>query len=442
MQRSELELLREVAGGRSESALAELVRSHVDLVYSTALRIAASPHLAEEISQQVFATLARDAARVATRLERGTILAAWLHITTRNIAAQTVRTEVRRRAREHEAARMQELNRDSTEWDCIAPFLDEALARLPEPDRAALLLRYFEKKPAREIAATLGLSEAAAQKRLTRALDRLRAFLAPRATTLTAAGLAALLAANSTQSAPATLAASCVASPALLSLLPGKTLLPLFMTKAQTTFLAGSAALIAVTAVVQQRSIAAFRAELAQLPALQHAQTATPATQRDETAEINQLRTRIAEMRAQLSSAAAAMPNVPSTARQPGPLLLALGRSVRPEDLVYAGTGSPEALLQSVLDAQIRGDLNGWINLVLMSPKESAEWAGRPELQDEIAGSLKSEMQGYESFRLLGIESIDEHRRQLAFEGVRNGGISTNRLTVAQTSGGWKLILR
>jgi len=443
MQRSDLELLCDAARGRSEAALAELVRRHLDLVYSTALRIAASPHLAEEISQQVFATLARDAAHVANRVERGTVLAAWLHVTTRNIAAQTVRSEVRRRAREQEAARMQELNRDSADWDRIAPFLDEALARLPETDRSALLLRYFEKKPAREIAATLGLSEAAAQKRLTRALDRLHAFLAPRAATLTAAGLASLLATHSIQAAPAALASACVASPVLLVALPAKTFLPLIMTKTHTAFLAGSAALIAVTAVVQQRSIAAHRTELAQLPAPLPAAVVAPTTPRDETAEIAQLRSQISAMRARLSSAAPVQPpKGGGNARQPGPLLLSLGRSVPAADLVYAGADSPEALLQSVLDAQLRGDPASWVELVLMSPKEHAEWVGHPELQDQIAAALKAEMHGYETIRLLGFEPIDEHRRQIAFEAVRNGAISTNRLTVAQTSGGWKLLLR
>jgi RNA polymerase sigma-70 factor (ECF subfamily) len=56
-----------------------------------------------------------------------------------------------------------------------------ALLRLPGPDREALTLRYLEELPAAEVAAVLGVSEAAAKKRVLRALERLRAALGPRA---------------------------------------------------------------------------------------------------------------------------------------------------------------------------------------------------------------------------------------------------------------------
>ena len=59
-------------------------------------------------------------------------------------------------------------------WNHIAPHLDDALGDLPAADRDALLLRFFKRKTAREVASELGLSEAAAQKRVTRALERLR----------------------------------------------------------------------------------------------------------------------------------------------------------------------------------------------------------------------------------------------------------------------------
>jgi hypothetical protein len=127
-----------------------------------------------------------------------------LHRTAQNIAAQTVRTEVRRRAREQEALAMNELlaNESDVAWKNIAPHLDTALGELSEPDRDALLLRYFERKSAREMAQTLGTTEEAAQKRVNRAVERLRDFFSKRNVTVGASGLAVLISTNAVQAAP------------------------------------------------------------------------------------------------------------------------------------------------------------------------------------------------------------------------------------------------
>jgi DNA-directed RNA polymerase specialized sigma24 family protein len=70
------ELLLRYASGRSEDAFAELVRRHVDLVYSSALRqTRGDPHRAREVTQMVFIDLARK----ANSLVRHPILPAWLH---------------------------------------------------------------------------------------------------------------------------------------------------------------------------------------------------------------------------------------------------------------------------------------------------------------------------------------------------------------------------
>jgi RNA polymerase sigma-70 factor (ECF subfamily) len=52
-----------------------------------------------------------------------------------------------------------------------------ALEALPGPDREVLLLRYLEQMTAGEVAAVLGITEAAAKKRALRALRRLRGAL-------------------------------------------------------------------------------------------------------------------------------------------------------------------------------------------------------------------------------------------------------------------------
>ena len=207
------QLLRDYTERRAEAAFGELVRRHVDLVYSAALRMVRDAHLAEDVTQAVFLALSRSAGQLTERA----VLSGWLHRTTQNLAANAVRSDVRRRAREQEAAGMNDLisSEAGAGWEEIAPQLDAALGELSEPDRDALLLRYFERKSAREMAQTLGTSEEAAQKRLSRAVDRLRELLARRGVTAGAGGLVVLISANAVQAAPVGLAPSIITSAAL-----------------------------------------------------------------------------------------------------------------------------------------------------------------------------------------------------------------------------------
>ncbi len=198
------QLLRAYAEQRSEAAFSELVRRHMDLVYSAALRMVCDSHLAQDVTQNVFVALAKSAAHLTDH----PVLSGWLHRTAQNIAAQTVRTDVRRRNREQEASAMKELLSAENEpgWEDIAPHLDAVLGELNEPDRDALLLRYFERKSAKEMAQTLGISDEAAQKRVNRAVDRMRDAFAQRGVTIGASGLVVLISAHSVQAAPAGLA--------------------------------------------------------------------------------------------------------------------------------------------------------------------------------------------------------------------------------------------
>src|SRR5262249_23192291 len=146
--RTDQDLLREYAGEGSEAAFSELVHRHVDFVYSAALRIVTNRLLAEEVSQKVFLVLAQNARQLTNRL----VLAGWLHCTTRNVAANAIRSEVRRRAWEQEAVAMNEPVTPDNEsvWEAIAPHLDEAVGQLNEADREAIFLRYFQRKSAQE----------------------------------------------------------------------------------------------------------------------------------------------------------------------------------------------------------------------------------------------------------------------------------------------------
>ena len=263
-----MDLVREFARDHSEAAFTELVRRHVNLVYSVALRQAGQAGDAQDIAQAVFILLARK----APALREHTVLTGWLYETTRFTASRWLRTVHRRQAREQEAY-MQSLTPDSDPahvWRQLSPYLELAMAQLGESDRALLVLRYYENKTGPEAAALLGIGAAAAQKRAARALEKLRKFFARRGITLSAAALAGALSAHAVQTAPAGLAASLAAGAFSGTALTTATLLAgtptLVMTTLQKSLLGAALAVTVSTAGLslhESRQAAQARATLA-----------------------------------------------------------------------------------------------------------------------------------------------------------------------------------
>jgi RNA polymerase sigma factor (sigma-70 family) len=187
----------------SEEAFAALVTRHVNKVYSVALRHTGNRRQAEEISQAVLVILARKSQHLGKRV----ILSGWLYQTARLTAANYLRTEMRRLNREQEAYMQSILNEPESEaWRQIAPLLDDAMGRLGEKDRNAIVLRFFENKNLREVGQALGASEDAAKMRVNRALEKLRKFFTKRGVALSGAVIAGAVSANSVQAAPVALA--------------------------------------------------------------------------------------------------------------------------------------------------------------------------------------------------------------------------------------------
>ena len=173
--RSDGDLLADVAGG-DRAALGTLAGRYVDLVYGVAVRQTGDPHAAEDVAQAVWLVLAARAGSV-----RGPALPAWLHRTARYASANANRAARRRRRRERAAAadRPEVVPSPApAEADPLLVVLDDAIASLDRRDRTAVVERYLRGRGVADVAAALGSSPEAAQKRLERAVDKLRGYFA------------------------------------------------------------------------------------------------------------------------------------------------------------------------------------------------------------------------------------------------------------------------
>jgi RNA polymerase sigma factor (sigma-70 family) len=256
------ELLRRYAQTKSEEAFAEVVRRHVNLVYSAALRrLNGDRHLAQDAAQVVFTALARK----ASALSRRATLTGWLYTSALFAAAEIARTESRRRNREEKFMRERVAAAAEPDWEKLRPVLDAVMHGLKEADREAILLRYFENRPLAQVGEKLGLGENAARMRVERALEKMRALLAKRGIAITE-GLAAAISANAVELAPAGMAAA-LATNSVAAAGTGTFALLKIMTATKLTFGLGALALAGVTTalVIQHQTNSRLETETVSL---------------------------------------------------------------------------------------------------------------------------------------------------------------------------------
>jgi uncharacterized protein (TIGR03435 family) len=207
-QRKDAELLSAYIDRQSEAAFGMLVERHVALVYSAAVRQVRDRHLAEEVTQATFVILAQKARGLNGRA----VLSGWLCRTAHFVARNALKAEIRRQYREQEAHMQSIIDEPEPEvWPQFAPLLDEAVAQLTEADRDAIVLRFYEQKPLNEVGQILGIDPDTAQKRVSRALEKLRKFFARRGVNSTTAAIAEGISLHSVHAAPAALAKTAAA---------------------------------------------------------------------------------------------------------------------------------------------------------------------------------------------------------------------------------------
>ncbi|MFO1488077.1 MAG: sigma-70 family RNA polymerase sigma factor [Verrucomicrobiota bacterium] len=426
MTPSDLELLQRFTRDCAQDAFTELVHRHVSLVYSAALRQVRSPQLAEEVTQSVFADLARVAATPSSPFGKGGSdassprsagdapsqinLTAWLFTVTRRTAVDVIRKEARRQLREQLAYEMNITNAPDASWPHIEPLLDEAVAELDDTDRAAVLLRYFENQSLRAVGQQLGVSDDAAQKRVSRAVERLREFFAKRGVTVGAGGLVVVISANAVQAAPVGLAvtisaAALAGTAATTSTLIAATTKTIAMTTLQKTLVTATVAVLAGAGIYEARQAAHLRDQVESLqqqqaPLAEQIQQLQGelesssnrveglveelASARKNSAELLKLRGEVTLLRREVKAAKANAANNQAMT-DVAPTRAATNQSANSdhpkETWNYAGYATPENALQTWTWAMSKNDQQTMLNS--LTPESRKQWeqlfASQPE---------------------------------------------------------------
>ena len=460
-------LLRQFAENQSDEAFAALVTRHINLVYSVAVRCVGDPYLAEEVVQAVFILLAKKAAQ----LRHDKALSSWLFQTARLTASNFVRSETRRHRREQESHMQSVLNDSGTDvWPRIAPLLDAAVAGLNEKERHAIVLRFYEGRSLREVGAALGASEDAAEKRVSRAVERLREFFTKRGITMGASGLVVVISANAVQAAPVGLAitistAAVLAGTTIATTATATVTKAIAMTTTQkvliTTVLAaaiGTGLYEAREATHARHSVnmlqeqqAALDRQIDQLTREREETTrrlaGTPEDDRlnRATGELLRLRGEVTRLRGEreemLTRLAAAAKTNAATAQRQGVdtnwvnAILVVGR----DQLVDAGNATPEAAWASRYWARAHGDYDTVIAATDPQKVDVAKaWMGDRETFRERS---QTEFGSFKGLQILARKNVASDRVELKYQFAFGDGPTrqeTKIVEMVKVEGAWK----
>ena len=190
---------------------------------------------------------------------------------------------------------------DGLDWECVRPLLDEAMCGLADGDRDALLLRFFKNQDFRAVGLALGVSDDAAQKRVSRALEKLRDLLSRKGITTAASALSAAISANAVETAPDGFVAVVCAAAAPVGTVVSvssaiATTKTIAMTTLQKTLVTATLAVLAGGGLYEARQAAQFRD---QIQTLQQQQAALAEQIRQLQSERDKATNRLAGLRAE-----------------------------------------------------------------------------------------------------------------------------------------------
>ena len=427
-EKSDAELLRAYAEHGQETAFRELVARYTDLVYSAAIRQVESNDLAADIAQNIFVDLARKARPIGEGLTGHKSLAGWLHRSTRFLALNHLRDTHRRVTNERQAMEQLLTNSESSvDWEQIRPTLDEALDSLGDDDREALLLRYFKNHDFRNVGLTLGISDDTAQKRVSRAVERLREFFAKRGVTVGANGLAVVISANAVQAAPVGLALTISTAAALTgtTLATTATVIAtkaIAMTALQKVKITATVAIMAGAGIYEARQAVQLREQVQTLQ-----QQQAPLTEQNQnlqreraemarqlgllrsdnerlnsnTIELLKLRGEVGQLRKLLSDSKQSLPALGGQKSEGSPAATETEPPavIPKETWAFSGYGTPEAALQTVAWAMNRGDVKAFLASLTPESQQLMQQQFSGKSQSELEANLREEISGIGALR-------------------------------------------
>lgn len=165
-----------------EDAFRALIEATEDRVYGTIAKMLGGVEGAEDLAQTVYLRIWRARERYKPTAKFTT----WMFSIVRRLVLNERRARARRGAvfrepapdgpqREPSGGRLPSVEASAGE---LARAIDAALARLPEDQRTAMILRRYEEMPYEEIAAVMQTTVPAVKSLLFRARESLRASLA------------------------------------------------------------------------------------------------------------------------------------------------------------------------------------------------------------------------------------------------------------------------
>jgi RNA polymerase sigma factor (sigma-70 family) len=213
-EQSDEELLERFATRRDEPAFAALVQRHGPLVLGVCRRVLGNSADADDAFQATFLTLACQ----VRSLRCPQALASWLYRVAYLASVRARRRKARRTAQESQAMSAARPDPETEiTWRELGPILDEAMNRLPEKYRTALVLCGLQGKSAEKAAAELGCPIGSISHRLAKARDLLRRRLARSGFAVPAVLLGAIPTEQATAAVSSTLAETTVRHALLLA---------------------------------------------------------------------------------------------------------------------------------------------------------------------------------------------------------------------------------